>query len=116
MILLRTAVAVALVVAAVLCLGAPSHPLSVPAASAQALWTPIGGVATPIGIPAGGCPTTSIEGQGRTGGNAIQSCVVGGLSFIGPASNVSTVVGPTIIAASFVGTPIVAGGNVAIGP
>jgi hypothetical protein len=39
-----------------------------------------------------------------------------GLSFIGPSSNVSTVIGPTIITAGFAGTSIVAGGNVAIGP
>lgn len=86
-----------------------------PAASAGGLSIP---AALPVGatLPVGGCNTTSVEGQGRTGGNATQSCVGAGLSFIGPSSSVSTVIGPTIISPAAVGTTIVSGGNVAIGP
>jgi hypothetical protein len=71
-----------------------------------ALWNP-------GSVPAGACVTSPIEGQGRTGGVAIQTC---GLSFIGPISTVSTVIGPTIITGAFTGSSIVSGGNVAIGP
>jgi PAB1-binding protein PBP1 len=78
--------------------------------------TSSGALSVPAVLPAGGCVTSSIEGQGRTGGTASQSCVGAGLSFIGPSSQVSTLIGPTIITAGFAGTSIVAAGNVAIGP
>lgn len=87
---------------------------------ALAVSAPTAGAATwPVGIvpltPVGACADAT-SGQGRGSGNSIHACVVGGLSFIGPSSNVSSVVGPTIVTPSFVGTSIVAGGNVAIGP
>jgi hypothetical protein len=117
MMLLRTPLVAALAAAAALAVGVPAAGASTGLASpAQFQGTPIGGLSIPASIPGGGCVTSSIEGQARTGGNAIQACLGAGLSFIAPATNVSSVVGPTIITPAFVGTSIVSGGNVAIGP
>jgi hypothetical protein len=102
MTLLRTSVVAALATSAALAVGSP--------AAGADVWPTV-----PVGFPAGAC-ITSTNGQGRAAGNTIQACVAGGLSFIGPSSNVSSVVGPTIITPAFVGTSIVSGGNVAIGP
>jgi hypothetical protein len=115
MTLLRRPLAVALVVGAVLAIGAPAASADIVLPSAvPGSFAPFPGVAG-FDMPTGGCVTSTI-GQGRANGNTVQSCTAGGLSFIGPSSSVSNVVGPTIIAASVVGPPIVAGGNVAIGP
>jgi hypothetical protein len=109
MTLLRTPVVAALVTCAALAIGSPT-------AAAQTWPTlPVGVGPAGFDAPAGGCLTSTI-GQGRASGNTVQACVAGGLSFIGPTSNVSSVVGPTIITPAFVGTSIVSGGNVAIGP
>ena len=118
MMLLRTPIAAALAAAA-LAAGAPAAGastaptdyFSIPTAFVGFQGTPIGALSVPGNVPAGGCVTSTIDGQGRTGGTATQACVAGGLSFIGPSSAVSTVIGPTIITASFVGTSIVSGGN-----
>jgi hypothetical protein len=117
---LRTPLIAALAATAALAVGAPAAgaitspigPFSIPTAFAGFGGTPIGAVS----IPAGACGTSSVEGQGRTGGTATQACVGAGLSFVGPSTSISSVVGPTIITPAFVGTSIVAGGNVAIGP
>jgi hypothetical protein len=98
-------VSAVLAVSAVLGVGAP-------AASAIPLGT-LG--ATPVAIPSGGCITSTI-GQGRAGGATNQSCLGAGLSFIGPSSQVSTVIGPTIITPAFTGIAITSAGSVAIGP
>jgi hypothetical protein len=95
---------------------APTIPFSIPSAVAGFQWPSFGTESIPVSLPAGACVTSTNEGQGRTGGNANQSCVGAGLSFIGPSSSVSTVIGPTIITAAFVGTSIVSGGNVNVGP
>jgi hypothetical protein len=124
MTLLRTPVVAVLAATAVLAVGAPAagaatastYPFSVPTAFAGFQGTPIGGLSSPITSPTGACGTTTVEGQGRTGGSTAQVCLGAGLSFIGPSSSVSTVVGPTIITPAFVGTSIVSGGNVAIAP
>jgi hypothetical protein len=85
---------------------APVYPFSV--AQFQAVSV---GLALPVGVPSGGCNTASAEGQARTGGVDILSC---GANFIGPVTQISTVMGPTIIS-PYVGSSIVAGGNVSIG-
>jgi hypothetical protein len=117
--LLRTPVVAALAATAALAVGAPAagaittpiDPFSIPTAFAG-----IGGLPAPANVLAGPCGASTIEGQGRTGGSDAQVCLGAGLSFIGPTSSISTVVGPTIITPAFVGTSIVSGGNVAIGP
>jgi hypothetical protein len=97
------------------------------ASAASALPAPTAGAANtyPIGVPAAlpagvladGCGTSgTVDGQGRTGGNLTNACTLGGLSFVGPSTSISNVVGPTIISPVFVGYSVVAGGNVAIGP
>jgi hypothetical protein len=124
MMLLRIPVIAALSASTALAIGAPAAgastaptgPFSVPSAFAGFQWPSLGALSVPVSLPAGACVTSTNEGQGRTGGNANQSCVGAGLSFIGPSSSISTVIGPTIITASFVGTSIVAGGNVGVGP
>jgi hypothetical protein len=124
MTLLRTPLVAVLAATAVLAVGAPvagaatasSYPFSIPTAFAGFGGTPIGGLPISGLLPTGACGTTTIEGQGRTGGSTDQVCLGAGLSFIGPSSSVSTVIGPTIITPAFVGTSIVSGGNVAIAP
>jgi hypothetical protein len=91
---------------------APSVPTALPGFQG----TPIGAPSIPVSFPAGACVTASLEGQGRTGGVANQACTGAGLSFIGPSTAISNVIGPTIITPAFVGSSIVAGGNVAIVP
>jgi hypothetical protein len=122
---LRTSLVAALAVAAALCVGAPAasastartSPLSSLTAFARFQARPVA-LSIPAGIPAGACSTpTGNEGQGRTGGTDIYSCVGAGLSFIGPSiGQISSVIGPTIMSPGFVGTVIVSGGNVAVGP
>jgi hypothetical protein len=119
MMLLRRPLIAALAAAAALAVGAPAanastvpkYHFSVPAAYQFSL-----PVAVAAGTPMGPCAAIGPEGQlqDRTGGTDIQSCGV--LSFVGPSSSVSTVIGPTIISPSFVGSAIVAGGNVIAGP
>jgi hypothetical protein len=126
MALLRTPLIAVLAVIAVLAAGAPAagasifpaSNLSIPNSVAGLPGTPVGAVPVGVGTfpTGGGCVDAGINGQGRVGGQTNQSCVGAGLSFIGPSSSVSTVIGPTIITPAFVGTSIVAGGNVAIGP
>ena len=119
---LRTSLVASLAATAALSVGAPAAGASVAPASPFSLPTAfsgagIGAVPAAVDFPAGVCATVSTEGQGRTGGNANQACTsAGGLSFIGPSTAISNVIGPTIITPAFVGTSIVAGGNVAIGP
>jgi hypothetical protein len=119
---LRRSLIAAVVAAAVLAVGVPTASASTAPfgsfsfASALARYQGMPTKTTlwnPAGVPAGGCVTSPIEGQGRTGGVAIQTC---GLSFIGPISTVSTVIGPTIITGAFTGSSIVSGGNVAVVP
>jgi hypothetical protein len=124
MTLLRTPLVAVLAATAMLAVGAPAagaatastYPFSMPTAFAGFQGTPIGGLSIPANLSAGACGASTLEGQGRTGGSTDQVCIGAGLSFIGPSSSVSTVVGPTIITPAFVGTSIVSGGNVAIGP
>jgi hypothetical protein len=116
--LLRISPIAALGAAAALAVGAP-------AAGAAGL-TPFGGVGTtPIGglqSPGAGVGTTACGAgvgadlQGRTGGNDISVCG-SGLTFIAPAVGpVSSVIGPTIITAAYVGnTTVTSAGNVAVG-
>jgi hypothetical protein len=124
MILLRTPLVAALAATAALAGGtpaagastAPPDYFSIPTAFAGFQGMPIGALSIPVNLPAAPCVTSTNEGQGRTGGNATQACVGAGLSFVGPSSAISTVIGPTIITAAFVGTSIVSGGNTAVGP
>jgi hypothetical protein len=74
-----------------------------------------------VGAPAAGaevvgpCGTSTIDGQGRTGGTATQMCAGAGPSFTGPSiGQIATVVGPTIVSPG--GISIVSAGNVAVGP
>ncbi|HWE14020.1 MAG TPA: hypothetical protein VG365_10935 [Solirubrobacteraceae bacterium] len=124
MTLLRTRLGAAVAVTAAVAAGAPAASASIapigyfsaPGAIAGFPGVPNGALATPVSLAANPCVTATNQGQGRTGGVAIQSCGGTGLTFIGPSSAVSTVIGPTIIAAAYTGTVITAGGNVAIGP
>jgi hypothetical protein len=123
---LRKPLIVALAATAALAVAAPAaHASAVPAyhfpmptAFAGFQGTPVA-LPTPVDLPGGeACSTpTGVEGQGRTGGNDIYSCMGAGLSFVGPAIGlVSTVIGPTIISPGFAGSVIVSGGNVNVGP
>jgi hypothetical protein len=123
MMLLRMPLVAVLAATAVLAVGAPaagastsSTDFSIPTVFPGFQGTPIGGLSIPVSLPVGACGTSTVEFQGRTGGSTTQACVGAGLSFVGPSSSVSSVVGPTIITPAFVGTSIVSGGNVAIGP
>jgi hypothetical protein len=111
----RRALIAALAATAALAVGAPAASASpVPTAFGRFAGMPMGVPSVPGDIlAAGGCVTATSDVLGRTGGINIQSC---GLSFIGPATQISTVIGPTIITPAFVGSSIVAGGNVAVGP
>jgi hypothetical protein len=97
MLLLRRPITAVLAAAAVLAAGAPAA-----SASTARLLTSADGA----------CSASSTDYQGANGGIQVQSC---GLSFTGPMSQVSTVTSPPITTGSFVGSSIVAGGNVAIG-
>jgi hypothetical protein len=122
---LRTPLIAALAATAALAVGvpaasastAPAYHFSLPTAFARYRGVPTAALSVP-NVAAGACTTaTGNEGQGRTGGNDNQVCLGAGLSFIGPSiGQISTVIGPTIITPAFVGTSIVAGGNVAVGP
>jgi hypothetical protein len=122
MTLIRTPIVAALTVAAALAVGAPAAgastagttPFSFPIPSAGSNAMPLGALPIPADLPVGAC-SSNTAGQGRTGGTAGQACVGAGLVFIGPSSSVSTVMGPTIIG-PFVGSSIVSGGDVSIGP
>jgi hypothetical protein len=97
---------------------APAYHFPVPTAFAGFQGVP-GALPTAVALPVGSpCSTaTGVEGQGRTGGNDIYSCMGAGLSFVGPSTGlVSTVIGPTIISPGFAGSVIVSGGNVNVGP
>lgn len=89
--------------------------LAFSAPAAGAITLPVGGGAGLVTAPAGACQSAT-SGQGRTGGTDTLVCTGAGLVFVGPTSAVNSVIGPTIITPSFVGTVIVSGGNVAIGP
>ena len=66
--------------------------------------------------PGGSCGSSvGEEGGGLTGGNNYTVCG-GGLTFVGPNTAISNVIGPTIISPGFAGSVIVASGNVVIGP
>jgi hypothetical protein len=121
----RTLLVAALAASVVLTAGAPvagasivpASPLPTTASFAGLPGTPVD--AAPVGVgtfPTGACVNAGINGQGGVGGNTNHACVGAGLSFIGPSSSIATVVGATIITPAFVGTSIVAGGNVSIGP
>jgi hypothetical protein len=107
---LRRPLIAVLAATAALAVGAPAASAA-PAFGSFPLGTPIDAVSFPG--PASACPTNDAYGQGPTGGVDVHSC---GLAFIGPISQISTVMGPTIITASFVGTSIVSAGSVAITP
>ena len=55
------------------------------------------------------------DGQGPAGTNNQTVCNWGGLTFVGPSTAITSVVGPTIISPGFVGTIITTVGNVGIG-
>jgi hypothetical protein len=124
MTLLRAAVVAALAATGALAVGAPAagastapaELFSIPTAFSGFQGTPTGALSIPGTFPPGACATSAYNGQGRTGGNANHACEGAGLTFIGPSTAISNVIGPTIITPAFVGTSIVAGGNVAIGP
>lgn len=90
--------------------------LAAAAALAAVAAPPISALPIPAPLPADACATFSNQGQGRTGGDGTQACVGAGLSFMGPSTDATTVIGPTIISPAVVGLTIVAGGNVAIAP
>jgi hypothetical protein len=93
-------------------LRAATWPITFPSFGTAAL--PIG---NGNGNAAGPCGTISNEGQGRASGNEASVCSgIGALTFIGPSTALSSVVGPTIISPGFVGTVITATGNVAVTP
>jgi hypothetical protein len=100
---------------------APAYHFSMPTGFAGFRGMPVA-LPTPVDLPVGGaaeaCETPSgVEGQGRTGGNDIYTCIGAGLSFVGPSIGlISTVMGPTIISPGFAGSVIVSGGNVNVGP
>ncbi|MEA2293292.1 MAG: hypothetical protein QOE86_931 [Solirubrobacteraceae bacterium] len=110
---LRRPLTALLAATAALAAGAPAASASAAPAFAGFQTMPIGAGSFPGSFPAGACSSSSADGQGPTGGVEIHAC---GLTFIGPITQVTTVMGPTIIAASFVGSSIVSGGNVAVGP
>jgi hypothetical protein len=91
------------------------------AAAALAVSAPAAGAATPPGLPgtvgpgSGTCSGVVVNpGEIRTGDAEHQQCAV--LGFIGPSvGQIASVVGPTIISPSFVGTAVVSAGNVVIG-
>jgi hypothetical protein len=92
----------------------PTSPFSVATAFARFQTTQLSVPSFPVSVPPGSCSTfVGAEGQGRTGGVEVSAC---GTSFIGPITQISNVMGPTIITGSFAGSSIVSGGNVAIGP
>jgi hypothetical protein len=73
-------------------------------------------IVTPVPGGAGSCSSSSNDGQGGTGGTENKICQGGGLVFVGPAvGQVATVVGPTIIGPSQVGTVVVSRGYVVAG-
>jgi hypothetical protein len=112
--LVALAAAAALAVGAPTASAAPVYPFSVPTTLAQFSTTPISAPSFPVSVPTGACSVApAVEGQGRTGGVDIQAC---GTNFIGPVTQISSVMGPTIITGSFTGSSIVSGGNVAINP
>ena len=90
----------------------------VPAANAEfPIWA--GGLGVPAAGNLGmsGCgPSHGAEGQGGTGGSVASACTGAGLVFIGPASTVNTVIGPTIISPGFAGVVVVSNGATALGP
>jgi hypothetical protein len=122
---LRKSLIVALAATAALAVATPAaHASTLPAyhftmPTFAGLQTAPVALSTPVGLPAGGACTTptGVEGQGRTGGTDIYSCMGAGLSFVGPSIGlISTVIGPTIISPGFAGSVIVSGGNVNVGP
>lgn len=73
-------------------------------------------IVTPVPGGAGNCSSSSNEGQGGTGGTENKICQGAGLVFVAPSvGQVATVVGPTIIGPSQVGTVVVSPGNVVAG-
>lgn len=67
------------------------------------------------GLPTGGmsCGNTQAQGQGPTGGILNTLCSVG-LTFVGPQTSITSTIGPTIIAAGFVGNVVTSSGNIAV--
>ena len=116
--MLRTKVGVIAVAGAVLVACAPTASASaappVPIASpGLGLPSNIGPIGNNPAAALGPCGTpTGAESQGGTGGTAQQACLSAGLSYIGPAiGQISSVVGPTIITAGFVGNIVTSAGN-----
>lgn len=73
-------------------------------------------IVTPVPDGAGNCSSSSNEGQGAPGGTENKICQGGGVVFVGPSvGQVATVIGPTIIGPSQVGTVVVSPGNVVAG-
>jgi hypothetical protein len=114
--MLRTQVGVIAVVGAVLAACAPTASAAPPvpiASPALGLPSNIGPIGNNPAAALGPCGTpTGAESQGGTGGTTAQACMSAGLSYIGPAiGQISSVVGPTIITASFVGNIVNSAGN-----
>jgi hypothetical protein len=88
-------------------LGVMIFSLCVPVATAGASISP--------GSPCATGDTPELQGQ--VGGTSNSVCQGSGLSFIGPSvGQVATVMGPTIIGPSNVGTVVVSAGDVAAAP
>jgi hypothetical protein len=112
---------VAMLAAAVaIAVGAPAAEAStapmfaLPTSSSFARLQALSTVAFPI-RPGGSCGSSvGAEGAGPAGGNNYTVCG-GGLTFVGPNTAISNVIGPTIISPGFAGSVIVASGNVIIG-
>ena len=108
---LRRTLTLLLLAAVMLTAGAPAANAEVPT------WP--GGLGVPAAGNLGlsGCgPSHGAEGQGGTGGSEAAACTGAGLVFVGPASTVNTVIGPTIISPGFAGVVIVSNGATAVGP
>ncbi|HTE61129.1 MAG TPA: hypothetical protein VK631_12320 [Solirubrobacteraceae bacterium] len=114
---LRKSLVAALAAGAVLAAGAPAADAN-PIAPGFGVGVPIVASPGPGFSAAGPCSDSrGTEGQGGTARISNQVCMGSGLSFVGPAvAQIASVVGPTIIGPSAVGTVIVSAGNAAAGP
>jgi hypothetical protein len=109
---------IAALAAAALAVGAPAAGAAGPTPFGGFGTIPIGGLQSPgPGVGTAACgPAVGTDLQGRTGGSDISVCG-SGLTFIAPdVGPISSVIGPTIITAAFVGnTTVTSAGNVAVG-
>lgn len=121
----RTPLLAALATGAALASAAPAaHAVTMPSlklgasANLQLPIAPgIGGIGGYGGLTTGKLCGNSVypDAAGPAGSNNQTTCNWGGLTFVGPSTAVTSVVGPTIISPGFVGTIITSSGNVGIG-